>query len=81
MKLEFRHQNQGKDWHSVDLPVSYAEEAAEWLAQKYWEDNPCEPEDFKFKVEIRIRAKERRFTVIAENVIDFRGSELFETSE
>jgi len=71
MKIQFKHEFWGKDWQDWPASVFDEEMAAHDIAQSYWQDDPSDPTDFNFEIEIKSGNGIKKFTVTAEPDVHF----------
>lgn len=79
-KWYFKHEYYGDDWQSFESTADDYLSVAEQIAEEDWNDEPCDPSDYEFQVQVRKgeNGKVRTFKVLAEAHVYFFGSEEIE---
>lgn len=73
----FKHESYGDDWNERDSHAIDLEKFAEEVAEKYWSDDPSDPNNFEFDVEVKRGefGTSIKFKVTAESYVNFYARE------
>lgn len=74
----FKNEYYGEDWIRATSFAMDEEAFAEEQAEEYWADDPTNPDDFDFEIEVKRGedGESKKFKVTAEASVDFYAREI-----
>lgn len=76
MKVQFKHEYWGEGWQDFTENVFDEEHAAEKIAESSYRDDPCDPSNFDFTIEIKSERGIKRFNISAQADVNFYAKEI-----